>query len=262
MSIKLHNFGEPASMPKHSYHCQKLETYFRAAGWSVESDYVTVPHWSSMRSTRAAKDFLQLPFVTFEDEGPEKRYDFRAVRELVGLGMLKDLDAGLSSERRVDTKVWQIYIEESVFPSTLLSRYRDEKHWPVFVSEAVDLKVPFLADAEADPSTVRQHMLQHLRQHGISRYNREEIADLLEEALTAIEVKLAANESMHGYVYGGARPTSLDVILYSYLASVLSTRCNPALAMFILKSDRLRNYVRRLTSMWFPEYEGLLEFTA
>jgi len=261
MSIKLHNFGEPASMPKHSYHCQKLESYFRAAGWGVESDYVTVPHWANYKTTRVAPDFLQLPFVTFEDE-PDKKYDFRAVRELVGLGMLKDLDAGLSAERRTDTKVWQIYIEESVFPSTLVTRYRDEKHWPTFLSEAVNLNIPFLADAQSDPASVRQHMLIHLRQHGASRYNKEEIADLLEDALTNIEVKLAAHESSHGYVYGGIRPSSLDVILYSYLASVLSTRCNPALSLYILKSERLRSYVRRLTQHWFPEYEALLELTA
>ncbi|EJT98030.1 hypothetical protein DACRYDRAFT_101973 [Dacryopinax primogenitus] len=261
MSIKLHNFGEPASMPKHSYFCQKLETYFRAAGWLSDQDYVTVPHWSSNVPTRSVKDFLQIPFVTFEDDC-EKKQDFRAVRELVGMGMLKDLDAGLSAERRVDTKVWQIFIEESVFPATLLTRYRDEKNWPVFLSESVELGIPFLADGSADPVSVRQHMLIHLRQHGISRYDKYEIADQLEDAVRNIEVKLLAIETPNGYVYGGLRPTSLDVILYSWLASVLSTKCNQAISFLILNSPRLRSYVQRLTQLWFPEYELLLDLTS
>ncbi|KZO90127.1 hypothetical protein CALVIDRAFT_507235 [Calocera viscosa TUFC12733] len=251
MPIKLHNFGEPAFIPRQSYFCQKLETNFRAAGYH---DYITV----AALPTSGPKG--KVPFVTFENG--EKMGDSHWVaREMVRRGMLKDLDAGLSDADKADTRAWQSYIEEVVFPSNVVTRYGDDKNWATFVSEAF-AKLPVVARAPL-AWTIRRGALNQLWARGTGRYSKEEIADILQEALRNIELKLGvhAKEKEAWFVYGGEGPTSLDVILYSWLVCVLSTKCNPVQAEGILQSERLRTYVRRLTEMWFPEYEGVLELT-
>ncbi|KZT50231.1 hypothetical protein CALCODRAFT_461891 [Calocera cornea HHB12733] len=253
MPLKLHNFGEPASIPKQSYFCQKLETHFRAAGFK---NYVT----TASLPTSGPKG--KCPYVTFEN-GEKMGDSHWVVQEMVKRGMMKDLDAGLSDEQKADTRAWKSYVEEVIFPSNVVTRYGDDKNWAVFVSEALG-KLPIVARSPL-AWTIRKGALSQLWARGTGRYSKPEIAEILEDALRDLDLKLGAKSETEGdgsgFVYGGAEPTSLDVVIYSWLVCVMSTKCNPVQAAGILRSERLRGYVRRLTELWFPEYEGVLKLT-
>ncbi|EJT98031.1 hypothetical protein DACRYDRAFT_118813 [Dacryopinax primogenitus] len=250
MPLKLHNFGEPPSIPKQSFFCQKLETYFRAAGYR---EYVTVA------SLPSGGPKGKLPFVTLE--GGEKLADSHwAVRELVRRGMVRDLDAGLSEEQKMDTRVWQSYIEDTVFPANVVTRYGDDTNWATFVSEALG-KIPFLARAPL-AYVIRRGALGQLWARGTGRYTKPQIRELLDDAIRNIELKVGQHSGEGAwFVFSGEGPTSIDVVLYSWLVCVLCTGCNPVQREGVVRSERLRRWVFELTKLWFPEYEGILAVT-
>lgn len=155
------------------------------------------------------------------------------------------------------------YIEEVIFPANVVVRYGDDKNWATFVSEAFG-KIPFLARAPLS-LVIRRGALSQLWARGTGRYSKPEIAEILDEAIKNLELKVGKHQPQEGkdvwYVYGGPQPTSLDVMLYSWLVCVLSTECNPVQKERILASGRLRTWIRELTNRWFPEYALVLELT-
>ena len=111
MTLQFYAFQKPYDQPSASGYCQKLETFFRATDFRDYEPHFTLPF-------RAPKG--KLPYVVFEGQTiPDSHF---IVQHLVKTKKVPDLDASLTPSQRAETRAWQAYVEELIYPAAVFSR--------------------------------------------------------------------------------------------------------------------------------------------
>lgn len=100
----------------------------------------------------------------------------------------------------------------------------------------------------------RRNITNALWSHGMARHTDEERVVLEKEYVEGLEARLEGTEYFHG-----SEPTTVDVVLYAFLAHAVVHPGNPVFKSLLLGSERLKRYTAVLTRKWFPEYKGVLE---
>lgn len=236
-------FEKAHDEPSGSGYCQKLETFFRACNHGdYEVKFTTV--------FKAPKG--KLPYIIIDGK-PVADSHF-IIRYLIREGKIKDLDAGLTPLQRAESRSWQAYIEELVYPATLWTRFAYPENWAI-LKEEIFGRVPFPLNLILQWIITRR-VGNGLKGHGVGRHSREEVDSIIEDFVKNLVVRLDAAE---GNFFHGSTPTIIDCVVYGFLANALKMRSNPTYTGLILKSETLRQYVARGTRLWFPEYTGLLQ---
>jgi glutathione S-transferase len=243
MSINFYHYDKQTNQPSPSGYCQKLETYLRA---TQHQDYNLI---ASLPFT-APKG--KLPYVVLEHDGITTSIadSHFILKHLISTGVIKDLDDGLSDSEKADSRAWQAWTEELVYPALCHTRWLRPENFKVM---AANIPAPWII-APVLSRYFRYRIGTALYGHGVGRHSNEEIDVLLKEYVDALEKRLEGPEWFHG-----AKMSGIDIIVYAFLVNALGEKGNPEYTSLILGSDGVRKVITRGTKLWFPEYEGVLE---
>jgi len=248
MSLKVHAVAKLVTQPSNSYYSQKLETYFRAAGYT---DY-TIEHDMPFNGPKA-----KVPWVVFPS-GERLADSYFILRHLLANGTIRDVDSSLSPAQRADARAWVVQVDELIYPVTLCMRFLDDAHFAELSGQLFD-SIPWFVRPLA-LWRIRAAAKANLWGHGVARHTDEEREMILMEFFENVERRLSVDGASRCLFR--EEPCSADVALYAWCVNCLVTKGNPFVKEHILASERLRKYVTALTERWFPEYEEILAMVA
>lgn len=234
------------NQPSPSGFCQKLETFLRYSKISYE-----------LRDTypfNAPKGKVPYAEITHDSKTitiPDSHF---IIQYLVENGLIKNPDelAGLTAAQRAESRAFQAYVEELLYPAIVYDRWSIDENYVVTAQETFG-DAPWLVRSIM-PWYFRWRVTGVLHAAGIGRHSPEEVHRLQREAFEALQVKYAEHE----YFHGGKLPSRIDLTVYGFLANILTTGGNPYFTNLVLKSTVLTSFVKDMTRSLFPEYQDLL----
>lgn len=168
--------------------------------------------------------------------------------------MSRDLDASLSPAQTAETRAWQAYIEDKLYPCVVYERwYIDENYAKIAqqITEEVPWPAKFLV-----PRYFRSRIRGLLQSWGLAARGEEQVKGMIRQAMADLEARLGGKD----YFHGTGAPTELDVIVSGFLMNMLDSVGNPWACEAVLKDcPGLVALTRRMTEELFPEYRGLLD---
>lgn len=242
MSIKLYCFKKDADVPSLSGYCEKVETLFRAAGFT---DYALVP----TLPFSAPKG--KLPYIEYIKDGKTETIadSHFIVRYLIENNIVTDLDKNLTPAQRADSRAWQSWFEDLVYGAVGHERFFKPENFAVTKAA---LPLPWWI-RPVIAWYLRRGILGALWSSGIGRHSVEDRHLLVSEFFEGLEARLEGVEFFHG-----SEPTLIDVTLFGFLSGTITGPGNPETTALVLKSKRLRQYIAVMVQKWYPEYKGLL----
>jgi glutathione S-transferase len=244
--IQLYIFRSKDGAPNGSPFCQKMETFLRAAKVQYEVEY-------TLNSSAPKR---KLPYITIDNDAANALPDTHfIIKHLVESRIAPDLDAPLSAVERADTRAWQAWTEELIANTAAYTKWIVDENYRTSRDEtlaALAWPIRYLLGAY-----VRWKISGALWGQGVGRHSEKEVRSLMQEWVDGVNAKL---EDGREWFFGLEQPTTIDVILYAFLANgVGGTKADPLFTHSICEKTRLRAYIRRCTEAWFPEYQKLLD---
>ncbi|EPQ52647.1 hypothetical protein GLOTRDRAFT_7122, partial [Gloeophyllum trabeum ATCC 11539] len=219
--------------------CHKLEAYLRA----VSLPYTVVPVYPNS----APKG--KVPYLGIDDFLVADSH--LIIKQLKERGIGKDLNRGLTEPQQGESRAWQAWVEEVVYPCEIYERWQDDEGWAVTAAETFThvrwpLR-PLLA------WYFRRRTTNALWYGGVGRHSLAEVYELEEEFVGALEDRLRDGRE---YFHGTGEMTEVDVVLYAFLVQGVSQGKGNRRFTELVRGRRLvREYARRLLSKLFPEYD-------
>jgi len=244
--IQLCVFEKKFEEPSGSGYCQKLETFFRACEYTK---------YEVVHSTISKAPKGKLPFIILDGKQHIADSHF-IIRHLIREGRIKDLDkeAGLTPIQRAESRAWQAYMEELVYPAAVWTRFAYPENFEILKQEVFN-SVPILIRWILLP-VIKSRVRKGLIGHGVGRHSREEVDSIIEDFVENLTTRLHAS---NGDFFHGKSPSVIDCVVYGNLVNALQMKSNPTYTKLILSKEILKAYIARGTRLWFPEYTGILE---
>ncbi|ORX93288.1 hypothetical protein K493DRAFT_223573 [Basidiobolus meristosporus CBS 931.73] len=244
-TITLYGFPKHENEPSTSGYCQKLETFFRATGFTTYTHSATLNNYAPKKKLPYIE--LKYPFGKVETIADSHFI----IKRLIANGITSDPDASLTPTQRSDSRAWIVWTEELIYSAIVNTRWGRDHNYNSIVQ---GLPVPWPLQSPLG-WYLRRNITSALWTAGVGRHSEEELESILQEYVDALALKLDGTE-----FFFGTEPTLVDVVAYSFLANSLCVgEGNSEYQLMILKKERLKTYVASLTERWFPEYRKLLE---
>lgn len=260
-SIILYGFYKPENKPSASGFCQKLETYFRAVGYTSYTHTATWPN-------NAPKGKLPYISITPSSSSPDDKDLSKSItilpdstfiiKHLIESGITPDPDAILTPLQKADSRAYQAQLEEFTYHALVCSRWRRPSNYTNIVR---DLPIPWPFNLFI-PGYIRRGILASIVAQGVGRHSDEEQDGIMKELIDALELKYSTAASLlpPGFTepvwfHATDKPTLIDITIAGFFMNALGYDTNPEFASMILASPRLREFAKVTTKMWFPEYE-------
>ncbi|PRP89175.1 glutathione S-transferase [Planoprotostelium fungivorum] len=153
-----------------------------------------------------------------------QRWLFTALKKRGSLspGASKDIDAELIPEQKGDTRAWQAYLEEKLYPCVVKERWLDEPNYTNLVNSMLKSMVWPMRSLVGWHVSHKVH--SSLWAQGTARHSDDET------------------------------PTLADIITYSFLSSSLLTTFDIHWNRMVLNRIVLVKYCLHMTELLFPEY--------
>jgi len=241
--VQLFVFQKETEEPSGSAFCQKLETYFRVCDFKDYKVKFTAP-------PKAPKG--KLPYIIVD--GKTIADSHFIIRYFTENGKMRDLDANLTAFQRADSRAWQGYLEEFIYPATGWTRFGYPENYVHLKEEAVG-KAPWFVRVLIFP-LVGRNVRKSLIAHGVGRHSRQEVDGIIKECVHNLAERLNTSQ---GKFFHGSEPTLIDCTIYGVLVNVLRMKSNPGFTEAVLANHVLCEYVAHGTRLWFPEYKGIIE---
>jgi len=193
----------------------------------------------------------KLPYITIGDVTVADSHFI--LRHLVSTGASPNLDALLSRSQLADSRAWQTYIEELIFPCVARERWCNDVNYNVLVEELFS-SVPW-ALRRVVAWTIRRSIIKSLWAQGVGRHTDDEIRSIMTRFTDDLEAKYANTR----YLHGTDEPTEIDVIVFAFLVNALGSETNPFFSQLILGRAKLAIFTKHMTLKFFPEYTRVLE---
>ncbi|KAJ1545604.1 hypothetical protein HK096_006201 [Nowakowskiella sp. JEL0078] len=242
--ILLHVPPFKQNIPSQSGYCQKLETYFREAGFTSYS--LTATSFSSAPKKK-------LPFITIEyPDGPKEKIadSHFIIKTLTSRGDLKDIDFSLTPQQRAESRAFCVWTEELLYPAVVNTRWARDDNFAQ-IQQSIMLPVPFFLRWFVF-FILRRNVVNALWTAGVGRHTNEEVNSLMQEWVDAICGKLEAGGK---WMLGTKNPSSVDVTVWAFIINALDvSEGNSEFKKMILERSILVSFVKRGSARWFPEY--------
>ncbi|CAD2219806.1 Glutathione S-transferase N-terminal domain/Outer mitochondrial membrane transport complex protein, putative [Angomonas deanei] len=229
--------------PSISIPCTRIETYLRVAKIPYEAHCISDPSVSPNG---------HLPFIVYDNQrvaGPQQIVDFLAStfnvfldnqltddQYATGVAVMKALEYSL-----VRGYMRSIHVER---PDLIRPYYSEMHHTPDFITRIA-------------LSRLRAHIEETNDTSGYNRLTSEQFQFELAKDAKAIETLL----SRHAYLFSDAYPSSFDCALYAWLLPIVAMEDAAdvnAVFEYIVASESLTNFVRRMTELAFPDLDELV----
>lgn len=146
-----------------------METYLRATAASYKLEW-TYPF-------NAPKG--KVPFIT---HAGEKVADSTfIIRYLVDAGLSRDLDAELTAVQRAESRAWQVYMEEMVYPCVVYERWMIKENYDT-ISQTAFAAIPWLL-IPLVAAYFHRRISQGLNGKGVGQHSVEEVRSILRGAV-------------------------------------------------------------------------------
>ncbi|KZS92095.1 hypothetical protein SISNIDRAFT_511420 [Sistotremastrum niveocremeum HHB9708] len=262
--ITLYGFYKPENKPSASGFCQKLETFFRAVGYTSYTHTATWPN-------KAPKGKLPYISITPSSSSPDDKDLSKSItilpdstfiiKHLIESGITPDPDSLLTPLQKADSRAYQAQLEEFTYHALVCSRWRRPANYTNIVR---DLPIPWPFNLFI-PGYIRRGILASIVAQGVGRHSDEEQDGIMKELIDALELKYTASAALLSsavWFHATDTPTLIDITIAGFFMNALGYDTNPEFASMILASPRLREFAKVTTKMWFPEYEGVLKVIA
>ena len=232
--IQLYQFAPALGLPNASPFCMKLETYLRMAGLPFE-----IPRFKLSDLQKAPKG--KLPYIV---DGTRTLADSSLIIDYLKTTYGDSLDRWMNPEQRAVALAWQRLMEEHFYWVAVYLRWVEPEGWaltrPSFFQ---GLKAPL---AWIIPSMARRGMRAELHGHGMGRHSREEVHALGCRDLTALAEFLGDKPFIMG-----EQPSSLDAVVYSFLANLLWVPLETPVKAHAQQYPQLESYCQRMKSRYY-----------
>jgi glutathione S-transferase len=231
--ITLYQFPTYWGLANVSPFCFKLETYLSLSGLPYEVKITT-------NTGRAPKG--KLPFI---QDGDTTISDTSVIIDYLKKKYGDTLDQHLTAEQKAQGIVLQRMLEEHLYFVCVYSRWLDPETNQEFL-KTIFAKVPPIIKWLIVPLLQKQ-VKKQLWQQGIGRHSSEEIYRLGLEDVNAAATILGSRNFLFG-----EKPTTYDVILYTFLASILIPPVNSPVKTAISQKPELVAFCTRMHKLAFP----------
>ncbi len=233
--IHLHQFGLAnealaSKVLNLSPYCMKLEAYLRFA--EIPYDIVT-----ETRATNAPRG--KVPFIDIDG--------IKLADSALIINFLKkhyrDIDGSLTPLQFAHGRMLQRTLEDHLYWVTIYYEFSDEQG-SYFLLNSV------YGGINEFTNSLRADFIDRLWRQGMGRYTLREMLALAREDIDSLSTILGDSR----YILGTSAPTSFDAVLYGMTMIFFQVReLHPELTDYIRSKENLRNYIKRLNAIYFPE---------
>ncbi|KPI89197.1 hypothetical protein ABL78_1690 [Leptomonas seymouri] len=229
--------------PSVSIPCTRIETLLRLA---------RVPYEAHVISDPSVSPDGELPFVVFSGL---RIAGAQAITDALARELGASLDRDLSPENQATGVALLSVVRYSLTRGYMRSVHVDHP----------DVMQPYYSEMNRTPDWVTRFALRRMQKRltsvnemsGYSQLSSEQYVHELLRDVCAIEALL----EQHTYLFSDHYPCSYDCALYAWLLPVVAiedaAEVNEAFA-YIVESELLTNYVRRMTELAFPDLDELV----
>lgn len=233
--IKLYGFGPKFGLADPSPFVLKTNTYMKMANIDFES----VDSFNNLSKAPKGK----LPFI--EHDG-KTIADSAFILEYLQSEYGNTLDKHLSDEQKAQSYLLAKSLEENFYWCLVYSRWVCHKTWPT-IKQAFFGEMPFPLK-HIVPAVAQKGVKKSLIGHGMGKHSNEEILSIANKTLKSLSVLLADK-----IYFWGNEPSSIDAILFSFLAQVTICEVETPLGQLAKKHDNLVSYCQRIQTRYYPE---------
>lgn len=151
------------------------------------------------------------------------------------------LDDAFSIEDKAVAHAMCRMLEERYYWTMIYSRWVDEDTWPAFKKELFPQILPPIVRLFV-PSLIRKQVIKDLHSHGIGRHSKQEIYQLAETDLEALDTWLAGKK----YCLGD-QISSYDATVLAFTANTLAFKLPTPLQAMASKLSNIVDYNQRLS---------------
>ena len=237
MDIKLIQFQSAFGLPSPSPFCMKAEILLKMAGQDYQTEDLADPSKSPLgKLPYIADDGTDVADSALIQRHLEEKYDI-------------DFDAGLNKEQRAVSHAMARMAEERLYWVIVYSRWMEPSNWAKISKLFFSSLPPIVRNIV--PIIANRQVKAALNGHGLGRHKKEDIYGFGAEDLSALAAQLDEKQFMFG-----DKPTSLDAIAYSTIASALIEELPSPLLTAAKSHSNFAAYVERCRKLWFPGFTG------
>jgi len=235
--IYLHKYGNVDQyLPSLSPFCLKLEAYLRFA--SLKYTVVSQPDFNLAPKGK-------LPFI---ERNGEIYDDSSFIINWINDQIDFNPDATLVSDEKAITLATKRLLEDHLYFIIMNHRWLTKdgykftktcfKDIPCFVKPFVLRKI-------------RNNIKNTLYLQGIGRFSDDELYEIANEDIKCLSNLLGESE----YIFGTQEPTSLDIYVFSFIASIIQLPYDYPLKTLVMNRRNLVNHCKRIGHLYFQEYD-------
>jgi len=233
-SVTLYQPNRIWAMPSASPFCIKLEFFLRAN----KIPYQLKP-FNPQRAPRGKMPFIEL--------GGEFISDSEVIIErLTKEFQLKD-DDHLSGDHRYLSHAIRRMLEEGTYFGVLWHRWVKKSNWPTIKRDYFDFMPPVVRSLI--PEILRKRVVRTCRGQGISRYEEQEIYDLLTADINAM-THFMCND---GPYFFGEKLSRVDFTVFGFVCSILYGKEPDKMKLQLVDQKKLETYAQAIKGQFFSE---------
>jgi glutathione S-transferase len=230
MMIDLYVYKPHWGLLNASPFCMKLEVYLKLAHIPYKIHYTHNPRISPTQ---------KLPFIK---DGTKSITDSSVIMEYLKTTSGVSLDQHLKPLQLAESLAVQRLVEEHLYFALVYSRWVDDAAWATTKTEFFQ-DLPKILQAIV-PGIVRKQVKKQLWAQGIGRQSAAHIYAAGRNDLAAVAELLGGNK----YFFGDT-VSSIDAVIYAFLAGILQPPIASPLQTFIKENAALVNYHERIQQL-------------
>jgi len=235
--IYLHKYGNVDQyLPSLSPFCLKLEAYLRFA--SLKYTVVSKPDFNLAPKGK-------LPFI---ERNGEILDDSSFIINWINDQIDFDPDASLVSDEKAISLATKRLLEDHLYFIIMKQRWLTNDGYKFTKTCFND--IPFFARPFV-LRKIRKNVENTLYLQGIGRFSDEELYELANEDIKCLSNLLGESE----YIFGTQEPTSLDIYVFSFIASIIQLPYDYPLKTLVMNKRNLVNHCKRIGHLYFQEYD-------
>ncbi|MGD9603216.1 MAG: glutathione S-transferase family protein [Gammaproteobacteria bacterium] len=237
--IKVYGLAKTWDFPDASPYVCKLVMWLRLARLPYELHYVPWPQMIERAPRRS------VPWI--EDTDGEVIHDSQRIIDRLTAKRGVRLDAHLDTRARAQMRAWQRLLEDHYYWAGLVQmRWVEDHNWTIYKQELA-AELPPSAEVDQFFQEIRDYLVGEFRGHAVGKMTVDEVRAVACEDLDALADWLGDSA-----YFMGARPTSIDAMLYACLLQTYLTPCTSPVVTYARSKPSLEAYFRRLHAEHWP----------
>jgi len=235
--IYLHKYGNiDQYLPSTSPFCLKLEAYLRFA--SLKYTVVPKPDFSLAPKGK-------LPFI---ERNGEILDDSSFIINWINDQIEFDPDSSLVSDEKAIALATKRLLEDHLYFIIMKQRWLTKDGYKF--TKTCFKEIPWFARPFIF-CKIKKNIQKTLYLQGLGRFSDDELYELANEDIKCLSSLLGESE----YIFGTQEPTSLDIYIFSFIASIIQLPYDYPLKTLVMNKRNLVNHCKRIGHLYFQEYD-------